>query len=129
MAKVEGKTNMQQFWFRVTCKQIPNSLKSVSQLSESSKKCAACGQWSSWNMSPTDRCQHCEELLADQSILSAASRKEGNEEKKKFEVGLIEIYPSDAWPVVLVKRLVQVVQISFVAIVSFIIWFLTMLAG
>ncbi|MGV3642183.1 MAG: hypothetical protein ACO1NZ_16785 [Adhaeribacter sp.] len=101
----------------------------MSQLSESSKKCTACGQWSAWTMSPTDRCEHCGALLADQSTLSAASRKEGKEEKKKFEVGLIEIYPSDSWPVVLIKRLVQVVQISFVAIVSFIIWFLTMLAG
>lgn len=101
----------------------------MADLPQSSKKCAACGQWSSWTLSPTDRCQHCGALLADQSTLSAASRKEEKQEKKKFEVGIIEIYPTDAWPVVILKRLVQVVQISFVAIVSFIIWFLTMLAG
>ncbi|MGV3504781.1 MAG: hypothetical protein ACO1O1_13820 [Adhaeribacter sp.] len=98
-------------------------------LSESSKKCPACGEWSAWTLSPADRCQHCGALLADQSTLSAASRKEEKQERKKFEVGLIEIYPTDSWPLVLVKRVVQVVQISFVAIVSFIIWFLTMLAG
>jgi hypothetical protein len=96
---------------------------------QSSKKCPHCGEWSDWNQQLSDTCQHCGALLSDQAFLSAAAREAEQQEKKGFEIGLIPIHPSDSWPVVVLKRLVQAIQISFVAIVSFIIWFLTMLAG
>jgi hypothetical protein len=96
---------------------------------QSSKKCPQCGEWSDWNGLVTDVCQHCGTLLSDKSSLSAAARAEEQQEKKEFEIGLISIHPGDSWPVVIAKRLVQAIQISFAAIVSFLIWFLTMLAG
>jgi hypothetical protein len=96
---------------------------------QSSKKCPQCGEWSDWNGEITDSCQHCGAGLSDKSSLSAAARAAEQQEKKGFELGLIPIHATDSWPVVLVKRLVQAIQISFVAILSFLIWFLTMLAG
>ena len=96
---------------------------------QSSKKCSNCGQWSDWNMEVTDRCQHCGALLSDKSSLDSASRETEPEVKEGFQLQLIQIYPTDSWFVVGVKRIVQALQISFVAIVSFIIWFLTLLAG
>jgi predicted amidophosphoribosyltransferase len=95
---------------------------------QASKKCPDCGQWSDWNMEVTDTCQHCGALLSDRTSLNAASR-EAEENKEAFHIGLIQIHPADSWLVVAVKRMVQALQISFVAIVSFIIWFLTLLAG
>jgi hypothetical protein len=96
---------------------------------QSSKKCPQCGEWSDWNGEITDCCQHCGALLSDKSSLRAAARVAEQQEKKGFELGLIPIHPTDSWPVVLAKRLVQAIQISFVAIVSFLLWLLTLLAG
>jgi hypothetical protein len=96
---------------------------------QSSKKCPECREWSDWNQQITDTCQHCGALLSGQEFLHAAAREAEQQENKGFGIGLIPIHPTDAWPVVVLKRLVQAIQISFVAIVSFIIWFLTMLAG
>jgi hypothetical protein len=96
---------------------------------QSSKKCPGCGEWSDWNEALTDTCQHCGALLSDEAFLRAAAREAEQKEKKGFEIGLIPIHPGDPWPLVGAKRLVQALQISFVAIVSFIIWFLTLLAG
>ena len=96
---------------------------------QSSKKCPECGEWSDWNQQISDTCQHCGALLSQQEFLRVAAREAAQQEKKGFEVGLISIHPNDSWPVVALKRLVQAIQISFVAVVSFIIWLLTMLAG
>jgi hypothetical protein len=96
---------------------------------QSSKKCPECGEWSDWNEAITDTCQHCGGLLSGEAFLRAAAREAEQQEKQRFEIGLIPIHPADAWPLVLAKRLVQAIQLSFVVIVSFIIWFLTLLAG
>jgi len=94
---------------------------------KSSKKCTHCGQWSAWNQKPTDTCEHCGALLDDRTLLREAAREA--ERKRKKGLDIIEIYPSDSFLVKIGKRIGQAIQISFIAIVSFIIWFLTMLAG
>jgi hypothetical protein len=96
---------------------------------QSSKKCPGCGKWSDWNKEITDTCQHCGVLLSDRTSFSAAAREAEQQKQKPFDIGIVTIHPHDSWPVVAVKRVVQAVQISFMAVVTFIIWFLTMLAG
>ncbi len=97
---------------------------------KSSIKCRVCGEWSEWNQQPDDVCRHCGALLSDRSTLSAAAREAEQEKKGNVvEIGLIEIYPTDSKLVKFFKRMIQAVQLTFVAILSFIIWFLTLLAG
>ena len=96
---------------------------------KSSKKCPHCGQWSEWAQQPTDTCAHCGALLDDENLLRTAAREAEKNEKKGFDLDIIQIYPTDAWYVVFYKRIFQVLQYSFIAIVSFILWFLALLAG
>ena len=96
---------------------------------KSSKKCPYCGQWSAWNQVPTDTCEHCGALLDDRTLLREAAREAERKNKKGIELEIIQIYPTDSLPVKIGKRFIQAIQISFIAIVSFIIWFLTLLAG
>lgn len=96
----------------------------------SAKKCSFCGQWSHWNQQPTDTCQHCGALLDDDTFLRAAAKEiEKRNRKKRIEIDIIQISPNDTLLVRIAKRIVQMLQITFIAIVSFIIWFLTLLAG
>ncbi|KAA5540364.1 hypothetical protein [Adhaeribacter rhizoryzae] len=96
---------------------------------KSSKKCPHCGEWSEWNQHPTDTCQFCGALLDDRTLLREAAREAESKNKKQLEIDIIEVYPTDSFFVKIGKRIIQAIQISFIAIVSFIIWFLTMLAG
>ena len=96
---------------------------------KSSKKCLYCGEWSVWKQEATDTCEHCGALLDDEKLLRTAAREAAKNEKKGFELDIIEIYPTDSGFVVFYKRVIQALQYSFIAIVSFILWFLTMLAG
>ena len=96
---------------------------------KSSKKCPHCGEWSEWKQQPTDTCQYCGALLDDRTLLREAAREAELRNNKSMEIDIIEVYPTDSFPVKVGKRIIQALQISFIAIVSFIIWFLTMLAG
>ncbi|MGV3586565.1 MAG: hypothetical protein ACO1OF_06170 [Adhaeribacter sp.] len=96
---------------------------------KSSKKCPHCGEWSEWDQQPTDTCQFCGALLDDRTLLREAAREAESRNKKQLEIDIIEVYPTDSFFVKIGKRIIQAIQISFIAIVSFIIWFLTMLAG
>jgi hypothetical protein len=98
---------------------------------ESTKKCKHCGKWSHWNQQVNDTCQFCGHLLDEKAFLAQAkSEVEANEKNPcQINMELIKIYPTDSFFVKIGKRVVQAVQISFIAILSFILWFLTMLAG
>lgn len=96
---------------------------------QSSKKCPHCGEWSGWRQLPTDTCEYCGALLDDRTLLREAAREAELKKKKGLEIAIIQIEPTDSILVKIGKRLIQTIQISFIAIVSFIIWFLTLLAG
>ena len=101
----------------------------MTQTFKPSKKCQHCGEWSEWKQQPTDTCQYCGALLDDRTLLREAAREAELKKKKGIAIDIIQIYPTDSFLVKIGKRLIQAIQISFIAIVSFIIWFLTMLAG
>jgi hypothetical protein len=96
---------------------------------KSSKKCPHCGEWSEWNQQLTDTCEHCGALLDDEKLLRAAAREIEQNEQKGFDLDIIQIHPTDSGIVVFYKRIVQALQYSFIAIVTFIIWILALLAG
>jgi hypothetical protein len=102
----------------------------VAAFTKRTKKCPRCGQWSEWTGNPTDLCEHCGSILDEKGFIrQVKEEEEEREEKKKFDITLIEIYPDDSKPVVFFKRIVQGFQIGFMAILSFILWLIALLAG
>ncbi|AMM51497.1 hypothetical protein TH61_10380 [Rufibacter sp. DG15C] len=94
------------------------------------KKCPHCQHWSAWHQQVTDRCAHCQSLLdpkAYQRLLDQDTRQEA--EKNQFNVVLIEILPTDSAFTKFWKRIVQGFQLTFMAILSFILWLIALLAG
>ncbi|MGV3539275.1 MAG: hypothetical protein ACO1OQ_05660 [Rufibacter sp.] len=97
---------------------------------EASKKCPTCGHWSKWNQKPQDLCQHCQNPIDPQALARIQLQKDRmEEEKKQFTVDFIQINPEDSPFTKFYKRIGLAFQLAFVGIVSFIIWFLTLLAG
>ena len=99
--------------------------------SRSVKKCKNCGSWSPWQQNINDTCHFCGRLLDEEAFLAKAKAEAEANEKKPYQVNidLIKIYPTDSLPVKIGKRFIQAIQLSFVAVLSFILWVLTMLAG
>lgn len=89
-----------------------------------------CGQWSEWTGKPTELCEHCGGILDENGLIRQIAQEEREaQEKNKFDITLIEIYPSDNRLVIFLKRIVQGFQIAFMAILSFILWLIALLAG
>lgn len=86
------------------------------------KKCSNCGEWSHWNLSLEDKCEHCGEYLQKQE-------KERAEEKallkqiqdKKF---LFNIHSDDNILIKIIKKSGYVVYLIILGIASFISWLL-----
>jgi hypothetical protein len=100
------------------------------KFNKSSRKCPACGQWSGWNQHPDDLCEHCQAILDPQG-LKARQERENEEFRQKgiLNLTLIEIFSYDSAFTRFYKRIIQGFQLTFFAILSFIIWVVTMLAG
>ena len=96
----------------------------------SSRKCANCGQWSLWNQQPEDLCEHCGAILDPQGLRARKLQEEEDfRQKQNINIALIEIFPYDSAFTRFWKRIVQGLQITLMAIISFIIWLVTVLAG
>ncbi|WP_192821770.1 hypothetical protein [Rufibacter sp. LB8] len=94
------------------------------------KKCPTCGQWSSWNQNPEDRCQHCQAPLDPAAVARKQDREDhAEQQKKQFTVDFIQLDPADPWHKQLYKRIGLGFQVAFVGIVSFILWLIALLAG
>lgn len=97
---------------------------------KSSRKCPGCGQWSGWNQSPDDKCEHCDDVLDPQGLKNRQEQEaEEQRQKKNLNLALIEIYPTDPPLTRFGKRIIQAGQLSLMAIISFIIWLVTVAAG
>jgi methionyl-tRNA synthetase len=92
------------------------------------KRCPHCGQWSGHYQRPADRCEHCGHLLDPQ----AEAKEEALKQAWKWELDktvLINISPSDSWPLRALKYVVRGGQLLFAAIVSFLLWLAAVVAG
>ena len=97
---------------------------------KSTRKCPSCGQWSDWNQNPDDLCQHCGAVLDPQGVRARQlQEEEAFRQQKNINIALIEIYPYDSAFTRFWKRIVQGFQLTLMAIISFIIWVVTVLAG
>lgn len=104
----------------------------MSESFKSVKKCKNCGNWSPWQQNINDTCHFCGQLLDEEAFLAKAKAEaDASEDQKRYQINLdlIKIYPTDSLVVKLGKRFIQAVQLSFVAVLSFILWVLTLLAG
>jgi hypothetical protein len=102
----------------------------VAEFTKRTRKCPHCGQWSEWTGEPTDLCEYCGCLLDEAGFIRQVEEEEREaEEKDRFDFSLIEIYPTDNKFVVFLKRIVQGFQIVFMAILSFFLWLIALLAG
>ena len=95
-----------------------------------SKKCAQCRQWSSWNQNPTDRCEHCQSLLDPVTIARQQVQQNRQQEaKQRFSIDFIQINPDEPWFTRFYKGIGLGFQIAFIATISFLLWFITLLAA
>jgi hypothetical protein len=97
---------------------------------EDQKKCHICGHWSGWTHHNNDLCIHCGKLL-DEEALGFEIRKNEMDaiQVKKIEESFLTIKESDKWPTVFVKRIANVANAIFIAIMAFLVWFTTAIAG
>lgn len=101
----------------------------MAEFTKRTKICPRCGQWSEWTGNPTDLCEHCGSILDERGFIRQMKEEEEQADKKRFDITLIEIYPEDSRLVVFFKRIGQGFQLTFMAILSFILWLIALLAG
>lgn len=89
-------------------------------------KCHHCHRVSPWTGKYDDVCTHCGHSVGEQSIKEEVVR---DENRNKGQVMWVMIHPSDNPLVKLLKRGVQSTQIIFIAVVSFLVWLIAILAG
>lgn len=94
----------------------------------STKKCGYCQQWSGWQQSSDDRCEHCGHLLAPRAHADALARNE-QENQPMPALFKVEIHPDDSPTVRFFKRIALGGQMLFAAIIAFIVWLVTLAAG
>jgi predicted amidophosphoribosyltransferase len=94
----------------------------------SSKKCPHCDQWSAWQQLADDRCEHCHELL-DPQAQHRLDEQEQVAQQPISQFMLIEIKPTDGAVARFFKYLVRGGQLAFAALMAFLLWVITALAG
>jgi hypothetical protein len=93
-----------------------------------SKKCPHCGFWSRWQQRADDRCERCG-LYLDAPRMRSEQQREALANEPLPSFMRIEIKPDDSPTMRFFKRIIQGGQLAFGALVSFVVWFLTLLAG
>lgn len=92
------------------------------------KKCPHCGHWTEWHQQPTDRCQHCGQVLEPYRVASDEARQRLSEQPIS-SLMLIEIKPEDGAVVRFFKYIIRGGQLAFAALMAFMVWLVTALAG
>ena len=93
----------------------------------SEKKCPHCGQWTEWNVSMEDRCQHCNEYLMARERADDEARVERiRKDKEKF---MFTVKPTDGPLMRIARRVGYVFYVIYIAILSLITWILFWLPG
>lgn len=94
----------------------------------STKKCPHCGQWTRWQQQPDDRCEHCQQVLEPHRVASEQARQALADRPDPSFV-FISINPDDPLPLRLLKYMIRGGQMFFAAIVAFVVWVVTVIAG
>ncbi|UOQ77484.1 hypothetical protein MUN84_01890 [Hymenobacter sp. 5516J-16] len=97
-------------------------------MTTATKKCPHCGRWTEWQQQPTDQCQHCGQALEPYRVASDEARQRLSEQPVS-SLMLIEIKPEDGALVRGLKYLIRGGQLAFAALMAFMIWLVTALAG
>jgi hypothetical protein len=93
----------------------------------STKKCPACQQWSNWQQQASNHCEHCGELLDPRAHAEAEQQAAAANQRGGIE--LMEVGPEDKGLVWFFKNIIRSGQLLFIAIIGFIVWLVTALAG
>lgn len=94
----------------------------------SSKKCPHCGFWSNWQQRADDRCERCG-LLLDAPRLRSEQKREAQAQEPLPAFLQIALSPDDGPLLRFFKHVVRGGQLAFGALVSFLLWLVTILAG
>ena len=103
----------------------PDNLSLTSKVAVSQKKCPHCGQWTVWNQGMDDTCSHCGHLLSTHLREKEARAKRIYEAPK----GLFPVQATDGLFLRIGKQTLNVTHIAFMALVSFVMWFVTVVAS
>ena len=88
----------------------------------SEQKCEHCGEWTDGT---EEYCQHCTKRLNEERLKKEKIRHENT----KFDIILIKIHPTDHPVIVFFKKIIQYIQIVYFAILTFILWLISMGPG
>ena len=86
----------------------------------SQKKCPACGQWSNWNQSMTDKCEHCGTVLERQRAEDTKRREDNAKKPLTFTKRKVE--PGDSFLQVMYKKVFNWTGAAYFAFLSFMMW-------
>jgi methionyl-tRNA synthetase len=91
------------------------------------KKCPGCGEWTTWQKQPTDRCAHCNALLDPE----AHEEKLDREEKERIfkENDFFRVREDDSFLMITVRKVGWVLHAIFAAITWAFLWFVTTFSG
>ena len=91
------------------------------------KKCPSCGEWTTWEKQPTDRCLHCNALLDPAALKAREERSE--KERLEKENDFFRVRETDNIFMVFVRRFTFVLHAIFAAITWAFLWFVTTFSG
>jgi pyruvate-formate lyase-activating enzyme len=91
------------------------------------KKCPHCGNWSSWNLSLTDICEHCGKTLGGRDLENQEKRQA--DKKTNEDNWMFNIKDSDSDFKKGLKKVGNFSYTIFMAIISFILWLIAALPG
>lgn len=91
------------------------------------KKCPSCGAWTKWEKKPTDRCEHCNELLDPTALKEQEHREEQDRIFKEND--FFRVREDDNFLMVTVRKVGWVLHAIFAAITWAFLWFVTTFSG
>ncbi len=90
-------------------------------------KCKKCGRWNHWNNRIFEVCFFCGDFLDIQSIY-----KESREQERQTiheATSFLIIRKKDKWPLRVVKRIFAVINLIFLAILTFMVFLVSIAPG
>lgn len=91
----------------------------------SQKKCPHCGEWTVWQVGADDVCTHCGQLLS-----THLREKEARAKRiLATPTGIFPINETDGLFLKVGKRTLNYAHVAFMAVVGFVMWFITVVVS